>query len=331
MFTLDRNELDIDHRFPIPLGRAESPNRYPAFHQGQLRNVLADSIGVPTDCLAVTAGAAHALQLVLSTVCKDDSVVLYLEPTFSAFPGIIRSARATPIPVPIPTGRPPLDALFQSTLRIQPDVVILCNPHNPNGYCVDGSAIAAFIASLPPHTVVIVDEVYRDFCRRHEPLKIDLGVPATSARVIHLRSLSKSHGLAALRVGYCVSQPDIISSVNSFVIPFSVSDASAEAAIFALTNHEASMRIARARARTIATRDEIVGVLRRRGIQVGDSCGNFIWLPRYADSDRLVARIVGAGFRILEDYSGGYRISIPGGESSEDLLSIMAGDGGRIR
>src|SRR5699024_653813 len=84
--------------------------------------------------------------------------------------------------------------------------VIVCTPNNPTGPVVGHTELAEFVARVPPRVLVVVDEAYREFVRRDDPAD-GLALQREHPNVVVMRTFAKAYGLAGLRVGYVVADP----------------------------------------------------------------------------------------------------------------------------
>jgi histidinol-phosphate aminotransferase len=102
------------------------------------------------------------------------------------------------------------DALLAATLETGAPLVFLANPDNPMGSWLPAARISAMIAALPADTVLCLDEAYADFAPPEALPPLDPDEP----RVIRMRTFSKAHGLAGLRVGYALGHPELIAAFD---------------------------------------------------------------------------------------------------------------------
>jgi histidinol-phosphate aminotransferase len=155
-------------------------------------------------------------------------------------------------------------------------VVLVCNPNNPTGTSIRRADLDEFLDAVPPDVLVVIDEAYREFVTDRQ---VPDGLEAYGDRpnVAVLRTLSKAWGLAGLRVGFMVAQPEVAAAVRKVVTPFSTS-AAAQAAALAALRQDTEMR--RRCDLVIAERDRLTTAVRKLVVsEVPDSQANFVWLP----------------------------------------------------
>ena len=162
----------------------------------------------------------------------------------------------------------------------QTRMVFVCNPNNPTGTSLRRAELDRFLANVPQDVLVVLDEAYREFVTDGE---VPDGLAAYGDRpnVVVLRTLSKAWGLAGLRVGFLIAQPEVATAVRKVATPFGTSLTAQTAAIAALAQ-EAEVR--RRCALVIAERDRVTEAVCKLVPDVPTSQANFVWLPLGTDS-----------------------------------------------
>lgn len=210
---------------------------------------------------------------------------------------------AEPITVPVDAAHDhDLDAML-GAIRPDTTVVYVCNPNNPTGGFRSAADVAAFIDAVPDEVTVVVDEAYCEYVT--DPSYGSMKERAVeSPNVLVTRTFAKIYGLAGLRVGYGIGNPDHIEVLRTPQPPFSVNTPAQVAAIEALRHQDEVAERAAANARG---RDLLAGGLRALGITVVPSQANFVYFEPDRDprelSDALtrrgsIVRVLGAGVRV---------------------------------
>ena len=141
----------------------------------------------------------------------------------------MRVAGATPVPVPLRDHTFDLDAML-AAITDRTRLIFVCNPNNPTSTVVDPDELARFVAAVPPDIIIAIDEAYVEYIR--DGLVPDsLGLVRNHPNVVVLRTFSKAYGLAGLRVGYAVGDPDVITALGNVYVPFTATTVSQAAAI----------------------------------------------------------------------------------------------------
>lgn len=319
-FKLSSNENFLP---PLPsvieamVAHATDPAHYPDDAAAALREELADRLGVGVDELVVTTGASELL-VALTQITSDASTeAIYPWPSFEMYPQTTGLAGSARIEVPLTDdGRHDLDAMADA-ITDRTGLIILCSPNNPTGPVLTDAETRAFLDKVPGHVLVALDEAYWEFATTPDRAR-GLDLVRDYPNLVLLRTFSKAHGLAGLRVGYAVAHPPVIEGLLKAVIPFGVTDLSQAAALESLRHWDEVLDRA---ARIAEARDAFAQALRDQGWEVPEAQANYVWLPlgekSAAFEDACVDRAVA-----VRNLGAGVRISIGEPEALERVLSI---------
>ena len=192
-----------------------------------------------------------------------------------AYPIVTLIGHAIAVPVPnTPAHVHDLDAMADA-ITDRTRMVFVCNPNNPTGTAVRRAELEAFLARVPDHVLVVLDEAYREFVSDPE-VPDGLTLVDAHPHVVVLRTFSKAHRLAGLRVGYAIGPADLASALKSVSVPFSVSTPAQAAAMAALDVLDELLHDARG---AVSELGRMAAALRGMGYEVPDSQANFLWLP----------------------------------------------------
>ncbi|MEU8353927.1 MULTISPECIES: aminotransferase class I/II-fold pyridoxal phosphate-dependent enzyme [unclassified Streptomyces] len=280
-------------------------NLYPDPTAHTLRLRLAEHFGAGAEETLVGPGSAGVLQQLLLVLCGAGDEVLYAWPGFDAYPLLIAVSGARGVPVPLTaSGDHDLPRLLEK-VNSRTRAVILCSPHNPTGSRITRPALRRFLDGLPSHVVAVLDQAYTEFDAEED--QRDLTPIRDYGNVVLLRTFSKAHGLAGLRVGYAFASAEIVHRARKTVIPFSITRTGERAAVASLQQQEAlTARIATIRRLRGALEDD----LGAEGLVPTPSAGNFVWLPLGPSSERFAASALEAGVRVRAYADMGVRISV---------------------
>lgn len=233
-------------------GAAKSAHLYADPDATDLRAAIAAKHDVALDRVVVGAGASDLLERTLRVLGRRGENIVSNTPTWPLFPELCRRVGLVSLRVPYVIDRErrrvdhDLDAI-RGRIDRATHLVYLVSPSNPYGIAIDHEPFARFLAALPAHVTVIVDEAYGDYVERADALRA-VDFARKDDRVVVLRSFSKLHGLAALRVGHAFAAPPFALRLAHAGLPFAVSGIAQAAAIAALADEEHAAR-ARAAAR----------------------------------------------------------------------------------
>jgi histidinol-phosphate aminotransferase len=212
-------------------------HRYPDGASFALRRKLAQRLGVEARQLVFGAGADEILELLAKVLLGPGDECVFAWPSFAMYPIVVQGMGARALRVPLDRDLahdlPALAAAVGSRTRL----VLVCNPNNPTGTSVGAQAFDRFAAGLPEDVVLAVDEAYVDFARRAD-FPDALAWVARRPGTIVLRTFSKIYGLAGLRVGYGVADPELAGYLERARHPFNVNRLAEVAAAAALDDRE---------------------------------------------------------------------------------------------
>lgn len=250
---------------------AEDPSRYPDSDGFDLRGELARQLKTTPDRILLGAGSSEPILLVARAFLEPGRVAVLSRYSFVSYEAAIRSVGATARIVDTKDWAQDLDGLLAA---IDEDVRVLyvASPNNPTGTLIAPDDLSRFIAAVPPHVVVVLDEAYRDFVRPAQRPDTDR-LLAIHPNLLVLRTFSKVYGLAGLRVGYALGAPELLDLLRRLQLPFSVSSIAQAAAIAAL--HDTDF-VARSAADNERERERLSNRLARDGFEPVPSHGNFL-------------------------------------------------------
>jgi histidinol-phosphate aminotransferase len=210
----------------------ESLHLYPDGSGFRLKHALAERLGVSVNSLTLGNGSNDLLELMARAFLARGDEAIFSEHGFAIYPLVIRASSATPVQVPAHFFGHDLEAMADAITE-RTRIIFVANPNNPTGTWFHKAVLEAFLARVPERVLVVLDEAYFEYVEEDNyPNGLDF--IGRYPNVIVLRTFSKIHGLAALRVGYGVSHPDLADVLNRVRQPFncnSVGLAAAEAAL----------------------------------------------------------------------------------------------------
>ena len=250
----------------------ERVNLYPDGSAFLLRNAIAARHGVGPDEVFVGNGSNELIELMVRTFVLDGEEVLTSAQTFVAYRLAAQAHGRTLVEAPMRARfHYDLEAL-RKLLSRRTKVVFLANPDNPTGSCFPEGDLVAFLDAVPRETLVVLDEAYLEFvdgAGYQDALTLRRKYP----NLVVLRTFSKIHGLAGLRLGYGFARPDIVEYVDRVRPPFNVSLVAQAAGVAALGD---DAHVARSRELVRTERPFLFDGLRALGAHPVPSQGNFV-------------------------------------------------------
>jgi histidinol-phosphate aminotransferase len=297
---------------------AEQMNRYPDMGNVALYEALGDKLGVPTDQLVLATGSVALIYQLVQAFCDPGDEVVHAWRSFEAYPIAVTAAGAQGVRVPVTAdGRHDLAAMA-AAISDRTKLLLVCTPNNPTGPSVTQSELDAFLAEVPPHVLVVVDEAYVEFVRMSDPVD---GVATVRAHenVVATRTFSKAYGLAGFRVGYAVAPSPIATALRAVSLPFGVSNVAQAAAIASLRAEPELLERVDA---LVAERDRLVKGLADVGLVVPEPQGNFVWFAAGDRTADLAAAADDLGIVIRPFAGDGARISVGESEANDRVVEL---------
>jgi histidinol-phosphate aminotransferase len=260
-------------------------HRYPDPAKSALRKRLSHRTGVPAGRIAVGNGSCELLLAAADAMLEPGAEVVYAWPSFSIYPHMAAMSGARAVTVPLnEAGEHDLEAMARE-VTMATRIVIVCNPNNPSATALPPALIDAFVAGLPRHVAVILDEAYVEFSTLQDPDN-SLDLLERHPNLVILRTFSKVYGLCGLRVGYSLGDERFRNAVDQVRQPFSVNALAQLAATEALNHMD---EIERRIEQTVIERVYVESGLAERGLGTTDSQANFSWVSiGERDEDEVV-------------------------------------------
>jgi histidinol-phosphate aminotransferase len=271
-------------------------NFYPDNDAGELRQRLADHHKLQPEQIVPTAGSTALLGIIARTLLSPGLNAITSERSFIVYPIATQAAGGQLIRVPT------LDDGFDLNMiaaAIDPHtrIIYISNPNNPTGTLLCAAELDRFIDRMPEHVIVILDEAYYDFAQDFAAVRsVDyshaLDYVKQGRRVVVLRTFSKVHGLAGVRVGYGIGPSELMSYFARMRTTFSVS-AVAQAGAMAALEDQAHIR------KTIRNNSEQAERLTAKMTDLGyrpvPTWANFIYCDLGDDAAAVATRLQAEG------------------------------------
>lgn len=245
--------------------------RYPDGNAFDLKAALCSRFGVQPDQLVIGNGSNDVLELAARAFLGAGRSAVFSQHAFAVYALSTNATGAVGIEVAAKDFGHDLPAMAAA---IRPDtrIVFIANPNNPTGTFVDGAAIEAFLASVPPDVLVVLDEAYTEYLGAQQRYDSLAWLPRFPNLLVS-RTMSKAYGLAGLRVGYGIGHPEVADLMNRVRQPFNVSSVALAAALAALSDVEFLERTADLNSRGMA---QITEALAELSLEWIPSAGNFV-------------------------------------------------------
>jgi len=303
LLKLDGNENPYG---PSPAARrailasvSEAP-RYADETIETLKNQLAAHEGVAPSQIVIGAGSGELLKMAgLLAVSTPGAEVVASRPTYEELP-VFAATLGLKVHwvAPDTDHRHDLPAMREAITQLT-RLVYVCNPNNPTGTAVTRSALETFIRSVPVSCTVIVDEAYMDLV--DQP-----GVATVAAlvkdvhNVVVLRTFSKLHGLAGLRIGYAIAPPELAQRLAALSLTWP-NTSGLSAAIASFNDNDF---LQTTRAALIGDRAKVHAALDRLGLDRADAQGNFVFFDTGGPLQQFQERMFAEGIKVARHFDG---------------------------
>jgi len=253
--------------------------RYPDGNGFELKKRLAERCGVQSDQVTLGNGSNDILELVARAYLAPGLNAVFSEFAFAVYPIVTQATGATAHVVPAKEWGHDLPAML-AAIDSNTRVVFIANPNNPTGTWFGPDALSRFLAAVPEHVLVVLDEAYIEYAHGGE-LPDGLDYLAEHPNLLVSRTFSKAYGLASLRVGYSLSSPAVADVLNRVRQPFNVNSFALAAACAALDDVD---YVTKSRQLNQVGMEQLEGGLDLLGLTWIPSRGNFLAIDMGRDA-----------------------------------------------
>lgn len=320
---------------PSPLAieamKAAAPdiNYYPDTNVTELVARLAEIHELEPNQIMATAGSTTFLEIIARTLLGPGLNAVTSKLSFIVYPIVTNAIGARLIEVPTLNDGYDLDAIL-AAVDANTRLIFLANPNNPTGTVVDAHAIDRFLDKLPSHVITVLDEAYSDFASgfaAERGLKYSHSLDYVRGRrpVIVLRTFSKAHGLAGVRVGYGMGPAELMSYFARMKPAFMVSHLAETGALAALAD---AAHVQRAVANNAKQAKVLEPAIAELGIRVVPTWANFFFCDLGEDSGPLCQALQADGV-IVRPMNGpwgapnAFRVTIGTPEHNQQFLRAL--------
>lgn len=295
-------------------------NRYPETAATALTAALCRRLGVDPANVVLGSGSVEVVSQLIRATAGEGDEVLFAWRSFEAYPMLARAAGAVPVMVPLTADhRHDLDAML-AAITDRTRLILVCNPNNPTGTTVGDAELDRFLARVPSHIVVVIDEAYVQFNDRTDsPVGVEYFRRYPNVAVAH--TFSKAYGLAGMRVGYAIAPEQLATALRKVAIPFGVTNLAQTAAVASLAaEDELQLRVDA----LIAERERVVAAFAAAGMELPESKGNFVWLPLGENTVHVAELLERRGLLVRPFPGEGLRATVAERDANDRLISAAA-------
>ena len=263
-------------------------NRYPDSQGFYLKRKLARYLNIKPINIVLGNGSDELIDIIIKTFVEEDEFIITADITFLEYEIISQVNARKIITVPLKYFKYDLDAM-KKRIDKKTKLIFIANPNNPTATYVTKFELEDFISDLPNNVVLVLDEAYDTFVDVDDfPNSLKY---LNNKNIIILKTFSKAYGLAGLRIGYALSNPEFIMSMEKVRQPFNVNLLAQTGAFAALDDKKF---LVKSRKLILEGKNYLYDALSRLGIAYVQSVANFILVD--------VGRDAGAAFKDMLKY-----------------------------
>jgi len=271
-------------------------NLYPDNDAADLRQRLAELHGVQPEQVVPTAGSTALLGIIARTLLAPGLNAITSERSFIVYPIATQAAGGKLIQVPTRNDGYDLDAIAAAVDK-NTRIIYFSNPNNPTGTMADATQVDRFLERVPSNVIVILDEAYFDFAEffaRQRGIMYSHSLDYVQSRrnVVVLRTFSKAHGLAGVRVGYGIGPAELMSYFARMRTTFSVSSVAQAAALAAIADDAHTQKALLNNAEQVPL---LIEGLKDLGYRVVPTWTNFFYVELGEDAAEVSRRMQAEG------------------------------------
>jgi len=297
-------------------------NFYPDGGGYYLRKRLAEIHGLDMNQIILGAGSTDLIELVGKTFLTGADEGITSESAFYIYRLAIEEMGATLIQVPMRHLTFDLAAIAHAVTH-RTKVIYLGNPNNPTGTMFTADDLDRLLDALPPRVLVVLDEAYYDYVQRPDYSR-SLACVREGKNVLVLRTFSKVHGLAGLRIGYGMGHAELIEALNRVRSPFNANMLAQTAALAALDDRE---HVAKSVAMNASEMKFVTEELALLGVRYIPSVGNFLLIDTGRDCEEDFVRLLHEGVIVrpmkLYSFPASLRVTIGTHFDNQQFLEAL--------
>lgn len=311
----------------------ETSHLYPDDDAAELKRKLATVHGIRPEQVLVGAGSSELIAMIARTLLAPGLNAVTSEQSFVVYRLATNAARGKLIQIAMVDNGFDLEAIAKA-ITPATRIVFLANPNNPTGTVFDADRMDKFLAQVPEEVVVVLDEAYYEYAdhlakKRGFRYSHSVDYIRGSKNVVVLRTFSKVHGLAALRIGYAMGSPDLLARLAQARSTYSISAVAQAGALAALDDDKHIQMAVRNNA---SEAKRLTEELSKLGYHPVPTWANFIYCHVGEDAEGFATRLRDAGVLIRPLGPWGapssIRITIGTPEQNDRLLDALTRTGG---
>ena len=297
-------------------------NRYPDGNAYDLKEAISKKYDIDINQITIGNGSNDLIEFVSRCFLGEGKKAIYSQHGFAIYPLAIKATGAIPVKSKAKNWGHDLD-LMSDLVDENTKIVFIASPNNPTGTAKTLREIKDFLENLSNDILVFLDQAYFEYIESTE-FDIPFSLIKDHPNLVISRSFSKAHGLAALRLGFCVSNPDLSDYLNRVRQPFNANSLALDLGKIALTDKE---HISKSLQINSSGMERLKSAFIKLDYNFIESWGNFISFDAKQDSDTAFQYFLEKGviLRSLKVYEmpQHLRVSIGTEEEMDFFLQVL--------
>ncbi|WP_458415442.1 histidinol-phosphate transaminase [Schinkia sp. CFF1] len=295
---------------------------YPDGYARNLREKVAGFIGVEENQLIFGNGSDELIAILCTALLAPGKNTVMANPSFSQYShnAILQGAEVRMIENI--NGEHDLDGMLEA-IDENTEIVWICNPNNPTGTYIPEDKLLPFIDKVPDHVLIVMDEAYKEYVVA-EDYPNTLSLLKDYPNLLILRTFSKAYGLAALRVGYGVGNPELITALDPARGPFNTSRIAQAAITAAVDDQDFIKSCVKANREGL---EQFYQFCKERELDYFPSQSNFILIDFKRSGQEIFDYLLRKGFIVRSGAALGYptsvRITVGSRQENEEVIQAL--------
>jgi len=297
--------------------------RYPDGNAFSLKSMLAEKHGLTNAHLTIGNGSNDVLELIARATVSSGHEIIYSAHAFAVYALVTRALDANAVIIPADNWGHDLEGMREA-ISERTRIIFIANPNNPTGTWNTHKQLESFMRAVPDQVIVVLDEAYFEYAQNED--YPDSGtLMKQHPNLVVTRTFSKAFGLAGLRIGYALSDPDLADLMNRVRQPFNVNSLAMVAAQAALADDE---YLEHSIAVNRAGMQQLIAGFDSMGLHFIPSAGNFISVNLQQPGAGIYQKLLHEGVivRPVDNYGMPefLRVSIGLEEENKKFLDALA-------
>lgn len=285
MIRIDSNENPNGpgrHALDAIISHVSESNRYPVKGEDDLTQVLMKVHGIKAENVILGCGSGELLRVAVQAFTSPSRPLVAPDPTFES-PGNFAKFIGTQVRSPKVDAKLKIDLDATADAAKAAGLVYFCNPNNPTATVLGASDVRAFVnrvLAASPDTTILIDEAYHEYVA-DPSYATAVPLALSNPRVVVTRTMSKVFGMAGLRAGYAIGQPDTLKKMSAWLLGSNVNQLAIVAAVSTLTD---KAHIADEVKKNAAARAYTRAFFEKAGYTIHSTDANFLMVDIHRDA-----------------------------------------------